>query len=117
MQNLRNVAIVAGLALLVTVVPGGDAAAETILTAISMAFLAAIAWAVYRLYLSQQMTLMTLSDGRRALLFGAVGAIALLIAGFERFEGWAGGLFVWIVLMALAAVTIFVVYRDATRYS
>lgn len=117
MQNLRNVAIIAGLALIVAVAPGGDAAAETLLTAISIAFLTAIALAVYRLYMSQQLVLSTLSDGRRTLLYGAVGAITLLIAGFEQFEGSSGGLLLWVMLMALAAVAIFRVYRDATRYT
>ena len=36
MQTARNVAIVMLLALVVAVVPGGDAAADTILVAISM---------------------------------------------------------------------------------
>ena len=81
MQTARNVAIIAALAAVVAVVPGGDAAAETILVALSIAFMAAIAWALYRVYVSQEMTLMTIPDGRRTILYGSVGAIALLIAG------------------------------------
>src|SRR5919106_4434886 len=84
-QTARNVAIILALAAIVDLVPGGGAAAETILVAISIAFLAVIAWFVYRIYREQEFTLSTLSDGRRALLFGAVGAIALLIAGYEEF--------------------------------
>jgi hypothetical protein len=116
LQTARNVAIIALLALAVTVVPGGGAAAETILVALSMAFLAAIAWFAYRIYRDQQMTLATLSDGRRALLFGAVGAIALLVVGFEEFTSWEGGILVWIALMAGAVGAIFLVWRDATTY-
>jgi hypothetical protein len=62
------------------------------------------------------MTLMTLTDGRRALLYGAVGAIALLIVGFEEFESWSGGILLWIALMAAAVGAIFLVWRDATTY-
>ena len=116
MQTARNVAIILLLALVVDLVPGGGDAAETALVAISMAFLAAIAWFVARLYREQEMTLMTLSDGRRALLFGAVGAIALLIVGFEEFSSWDGGIVVWIALMAGAVGAIFMVWRDATSY-
>jgi hypothetical protein len=116
MQTLRNVSIIALLALVVAVAPGGGEAAETILVAISMAFLAAIAFLVARLYRDQQMTLMTLTDGRRALLFGAAGAIVLLIVGFEEFQSWGGGVAVWIMLMAAAVGAIFFVLRDATRY-
>ena len=116
MRAARNVAIILALAAVVALVPGGGAAAETILVAITMAFLAAIAWFVFRLYREQQLTLMGLADGQRALLYGAVGAIALLIVGFEEFESFAGGIVIWIALMAAAVAAIFVVWRDATSY-
>ncbi len=117
MQNVRNVAIIMLLALGIAVVPGGGNAAATILLALQIAFVAAIAFAVYRLYVSQEMTLSTIPDGRRALLFGSVGAIALLIAGYEKFENWSGGVVVWLLLMFTALMAIFLVWRDATTYS
>ncbi|MDP9228368.1 MAG: hypothetical protein M3M99_04855, partial [Actinomycetota bacterium] len=116
-QTARNVAIIALLALAVALVPGGGAAAETVLVAISIAFLAAIAFFVYRVYREQQMTLLTLTDGRRALLYGAVGAIALLIVGYEEFRSFGAGIVVWIGLMAAAIGVIFLVWRDATTYT
>jgi hypothetical protein len=115
-QTLRNLAIIMLLALVVAVVPGGDAAAETILVALSMAFLAAIAWAAARLYRSQEMTLDTIPDGRKAILFGAIGAIALLIVGFEGFQERDGGILIWIALMAASVTAIFLVWREATTY-
>ncbi len=114
LQTIRNVAIIMLLALVITVVPGGDAAAETILVALSMVFLAAISWAVARLYHDQEMTLSTMPDSRRAILFGAIGAIALLIVGYEEFDSRDGGVLVWIGLMAAAIAAIFLVVRDAT---
>ena len=117
MQTARNVAIILVLALIVDLVPGGGAAAEAIMVAISIAFLAAIAWFGARLYRDQELTLDSLSDGRRAILFGAVGAIALLIAGYEEFRDFSGGILVWIALMAAAVAAIFVVWREATSYS
>ena len=117
MQTARNVAIIMLLALVVAFVPGGGNAAATIVLALQIAFLAAIAFAVYRLYLSQEMTLATITDGRRALLFGSVGAIALLIAGYEQFRDWSGGVIVWLLLMFTALMAIFLVWRDATTYS
>jgi len=115
MQTARNVAIILLLALAVAAVPGGEATAETILVAISIAFLGAIAWFVYRLYRDQQFTLATMSDGRRAILFGAVGAMLLLIVGYEEFSG--GGIVLWLGLMAAAVAAIVIVVRDATRYT
>lgn len=117
MQTARNVAIIALLALAITVLPGGDAAAETVLVALSMAFLVAIAWFCFRLYNEQQMTLAMMPDGRRAILFGSIGAIALLIVGYEQFRTWSGGVLVWIALMAAAVAAIFVVWRETTRLS
>ena len=49
-----------------------------------MGFLAAIAWMLYVLSRQNQLTLATLSDGRRAILYGALGLIALLIAGTDK---------------------------------
>lgn len=115
-QTIRNVAIIMALAFVVAVVPGGDDAAETVLTALSMIFLAAIAWAAARFYRSQEMTLDTIPDGKRALLFGSIGAILLLVVGFEEFQERDGGVLVWIALMAAAIAAIFVVWRDATTY-
>lgn len=114
MQTARNVAIILLLALVVDLVPGGGAAAETILVAISIAFLSVIAWFVYRIYREQEFTLSTLSDGRRAILFAAVGAILLLIAGFEEFDSFSGGILLWIALMGGAVAAIFLVWREAT---
>jgi nitrate/nitrite transporter NarK len=116
-QTIRNVAIIAALAAAVDFLPGGGAAAAAVLSALTMIFLAAIAWLVYRVYREQQMTLATLSDGRKALLFGAVGAIALLIVGYDDFRSWTGGLILWIALLAGCAGGIFLIWRDATSYS
>jgi len=113
---IRNAAIVALLALAATVLPSGDAVLNTVLAAISLAFLAAIASFVYRVYREQQLTLLTLSDARRAMLFGAVGVIALLIAGTDEMLRTGLGAIAWIGLMALSLGTIFVVWREATSY-
>lgn len=116
MRTLRNVAIVMLLALVVAFVPGGGNAAAAILAAITMAFLAAIAWALFVFSRENQLTLATLSDGRRGVLYGAVGLIALLIAGSdEMFESGLGTLG-WIVLLGAAIAAIWRVWLDARAY-
>lgn len=116
MRTLRNVVIVMLLALVVAFVPGGGNAAATILTAITMAFLAAIAWGLFVFSRENQLTLATLSDGRRAVLYGALGLIALLIAGGdEMFESGLGTLG-WIVLLGAAIAAIWRVWLDAQAY-
>jgi O-antigen/teichoic acid export membrane protein len=117
LQTLRNIAIIAALAAGVDFLPGGGAAAATVLSALTMIFFAAIAWLIYRVYREQQLTLSTLSDTRKAGLFGAVGAIALLLVGYNDFSSWTGGLLLWIALMAGCVAIIFLVWREATTYS
>jgi hypothetical protein len=115
-RTLRNVAIILALAAVVDFLPGGGAAADTVMAALSMIFFAAIAWFVYRLYREQQLTLSTLTDPQRAGLFGAVGGIALLIVAYDEFSSWSGGVLLWIALMAGCIGGIFLIWRSATTY-
>jgi hypothetical protein len=117
LQTIRNVAIIMVLALIVDVAPGGGAAADTVLALLIMAFMAAIAWFVYRLYLGQELTIAGLTDAQRAGLFGSVGAIALLIVGYDEFRSFTGGLLLWIALVAGAVAAIFLIWRSTTTYS
>lgn len=118
MQTLRNIAIIAALAAAVDFLPGGGAAAATVLAALTLMFLAAIAWLVYRVYQEQQLTLATIADGRRAAMFGAVGGIALLIvAESNGVFAFSGGFVLWIALLAACIGLIFLIWREATTYT
>jgi hypothetical protein len=116
MRALRNVAIVMLLAAVVAFVPAGGNAADTILTAITMGFLAAIAWAVFVLSRQQQLTLATLSDGRRAILYAALGLLALLIAGSDEMLASGGGTLAWIALLGASIAAIWKVWTEASTY-
>lgn len=113
MRAARNVAIIMLLALVVAFLPGGGNAAEALITALTMALLAGVAWMVYTLSRENQLTLATLSDGRRALLYGAVGMIVLLIAGTDKLFSSGGGTLLWIVLLAASVAAIWRVWMDA----
>jgi hypothetical protein len=104
------------LALAVAFAPAGGNAADTVLTAIAMGFLAAIAWAVFVLSRQQQLTLATLSDGRRAILYAGLGLIALLIAGSDEMFSSGGGTLAWIVLLGAAVAAIWKVWTEASTY-
>lgn len=116
MRALRNAAIVMLLALVVAFVPGGGNGAETILTAITMAFLALIAWTVFVLSRQNQLTLATLSDGRRAILYAALGLIALLIAGSDELFSSGAGTLAWILLLGAAIAAIWRIWIEANTY-
>ena len=116
MRNLRNVGIVMALALVLAFAPHGGNAANAILTAITMGFLAGIAWTLFVLSRQNQLTLATLSDGRRAILYGALGLIALLVAGSDEMFSSGGGTLAWILLLGASIGAIWKVWTEANTY-
>jgi len=116
MRTLRNVAIIALLALAVAAVPGGGNAATAVFTTISIVFLTVIAFAGYRVYRSQELTITALTDAQRGLLAAAVGLIVLMIAGADELLDTGLGALVWIGLMAAAAIVIWRVYVQSQTY-
>lgn len=116
MRNARNVAIILLLAVPVAFIPGGGNVVDAIFTAITMGFLAGIAWMLYTLSRQNQLTLATLSDGRRAILYGALGLLALLVAGTDRMFSTGGGTLLWILLAGAAAAAIWRVWQEANTY-
>ena len=104
------------LALVVAFAPAGGNAADTILTAITMAFLAGIAWSLFVLSRQNQLTLAALTDGRRAILYAAIGMIALLIAGSDELFSSGGGTLAWILLIGASIAAIWKVWTEANTY-
>jgi hypothetical protein len=115
-RTARNVAIVMLLALGVAFLPGGGNFAEALLTALTMALLAGIAWMAYTFSRENQLTLSTLTDGRRALLYGAIGMLLLLIAGSDKLFATGGGTLLWIVLLGISVGAIWKVWMEANTY-
>jgi hypothetical protein len=116
MRTARDVGIIMLLALAVAFAPNGGNVAEAIFTALTMGFLAAIAWMVYGLSRQNQLTLATLSDGRRAILYGALGLIALLVAGTDRLFASGGGTLLWLLLLGASIVAIWRIWVEANTY-
>lgn len=105
------------LALGVALLPGGSNMAEAILTLLTMALLAGIAWMLYVFSRENQLTLASLSDSRRAILYGAVGLLVLLIAGSDKMFSTGGGTLLWIVLLGVSVAAIWKVWVEATTYN
>ena len=116
MRAIRNVLIIAGLAAVVAFAPGGGNGANTVMTALTMGFLVALVAFAYELYRQNQLTLTALSDGRRAILFGALGLIALLIAGTDEFFASGGGTLAWVLLLGAAVAAIWRIWLEANSY-
>ena len=117
LRHLRNAAIVLLLAALVAFAPAGGNAAAVVLTLITMAFLTAIAWTAYVLSRENQLTLAALSDGRRAILYGSLGLIVLLIAGTDELFDSGAGTVAWVLLFAGSIAAIYLVWKEASTYS
>ncbi len=116
MRVARNIAIILLLAVGVAFVPGGGNAADTVLTALTMGFLAGIAWMLYTMSRQKQLTLSTLSDSRRAILYGAFGLIALLVAGTDEMFDSGFGTLLWLVLLAGSIAAIWRIWLEANTY-
>ena len=116
MRALRNLAIIMLLAAAVAFLPNGGNFAEAVYTALTMGFLAGIAWMLFVLSRENQLTLATLSDGRRAVFYGAFGMIALLIAGVDKLFASGGGTLVWIVLLGASLAAIWRIWLEANTY-
>jgi hypothetical protein len=113
---LRNVVIIALVALAIVAIPGGGRAADLLLAAMSLAFMAAIAWFARRLYAENQFTLLSLSTTHRALLYGAVAVAFMTLVATSRLWGSGLGVLTWIALLVAAALTVSYVWTESRRY-
>jgi hypothetical protein len=117
LRTLRNIAIVAIIAVPVAFVPGGGSAASAVLVALGMAFLASLAVAARQIYRENRLTFDSLPDDQRAVLLGSLGVIVLMIAGAGKMLGGGGfGAVIWVTLMACAVIAIVGVWMRAHTY-
>ena len=116
MRAARNIAIIALLAVPIAFVPGGGDAAEGILTALVLAFLATIGFAGFQLYRQDRLTFLGLDERARAILYGGVGLIVLMIAGADELLDTGLGFLVWVGVLGLAVFSIFSVWTESQRY-
>jgi hypothetical protein len=116
MRNVRNVAIIMVLALGVAFAPAGGNVVNAVFTALTLGFLAGITWMLYTLSRQNQLTLATLSDGRRAILYAAFGMIALLVAGADKLFSSGGGTLLWILLLGASLAAIWRIWIEANTY-
>lgn len=113
--TLRNIAIVLAIAAAVEFLPGGGTAAAVFRSVLWAAFAAGIGYVGFRLYREHRISLYSLGSKRRALLYGALAAGAVLLAWRSRM--WAsGGELLWFVLIAIVLYALFAVYQFWRSY-
>jgi hypothetical protein len=115
-KTVRNIVIVLAIAAIVVIVPGGGTGASVVSQAVSLAFLASLAWFASVMYRQHRVTLYSLGDGRRAILYVAAGVAALTLTGTSRLWKSGGGEVAWLVLLGGAIYAAFAVIWAARKY-
>jgi hypothetical protein len=106
--------VVALIALALFVLPGGGAALDVLLTALTIAFFVAIAVLGYRLYLRYRLEIESLPDRQRLVLYGSVGLAFLTFTATNRlFDEGGLGVLAWLALLGISSYGVVWVW---TRY-
>ncbi len=106
--------IVMLIALALVVLPGGGNALDVLLTALTIAFFAAIALLGARMYRQYRLDIETLDPNIRLALYGSLAIALLTFTGTDRlFDAGGAGVIAWFALLALASYGL---YWAWTRY-
>jgi hypothetical protein len=113
---VRNVAIIAVLAAMVAILPGGGTAANVVITGLYLIFLGAAVWVATIMYREHRGSLYLLPESRRALLYIAVAVLAVTLTATHRLWNSPAGSVAWLVLVGGSVYAGFAVIWAARRY-
>jgi hypothetical protein len=109
--------VIALVALVLVVLPGGGNALDVLFTAFTIVFFGAIALAVARFYRQYRLDIETLEPNVRLALYGSLAIVVLAFTGTDRLFNTGGvGVLVWFALLALASYGLFWVWTRYRRY-
>jgi hypothetical protein len=109
--------VIALVALALVVLPGGGNALDVVLTLLTIAFFAAIALLVARLYRQYRLDIDSLDQNVRLALYGSLALALLTFTGTDRlFDAGGGGVLLWFALLALASYGLFWAWTRYRRY-
>jgi hypothetical protein len=109
--------VIALVALLLVVLPGGGNALDVLLTALTIVFFASIALLVARLYRQYRLDIESLEPNVRLALYGSLAIVVLTFTGTDRlFNAGGAGVLVWFALLALASYGLFWAWTRYRRY-
>lgn len=117
MQTARNVAIILGLAALVTLAPGGLTARDTVSNIITVIFLAGLGFFAYRMYMENRVALFDLPEQTRVLLYGSATLLVFALIATRRLWDESGPyLLIWFALIGAAVLGLTTVVRRWREY-
>jgi drug/metabolite transporter (DMT)-like permease len=109
--------VIALVALLLVVLPGGGNALDVLLTALTIVFFASIALLVARLYRQYRLDIESLEQNVRLALYGSLAIAVLTFTGTDRlFNAGGAGVLVWFALLAVASYGLFWAWTRYRRY-
>lgn len=117
LKNVRNVAILLAIAAAVFFIPGGGRAASTFAAALWVAFALGIGYLGLRFYRERRISLHSLGDAHRGLLYGAVALGFFEWLARERMWLTSLGELAWFVLAGIGVYALLVVYRQWRSYN
>jgi hypothetical protein len=117
-KNLRNIAIIVGLALAVWLVPGGESASRTISNLLTVIFVAGLLFFGYRLYMEHRETIFSLPERQRGILYAAVALATITLVATNRMwdEGGGLGAMLWLAFLVLSIYAVYSVWRAYREY-
>ncbi len=113
---VRNIAIIVVIAALVRFLPGGGHAASAFEAALWAAFGIGVGYLGLRLYREHRISINSLGDAHRGLLYVGLALAVLLWAGRSRMWGTGLGELVWFVLLGFAVYALLEVFRHSRTY-
>lgn len=118
LRTLRNIAIVALIAAAVRFLPGGGQVAEAFAAALWVVFGAGLGYFAYRLYRERHLSLYSLGQRHRALLYGGLALGFFTAAAEPRMlhQSTLGEKLLWCVMLGAAVYSLIAVYRFSRTY-
>jgi TRAP-type C4-dicarboxylate transport system permease small subunit len=116
-KHLRNIAIIVLLAVVVWLVPGGDAASLTVSNVLGVVFIGGLLFFGYRLYMEHRDTILGLEERQRGILYASLALGTITIVATRRLweEGGLGAV-IWMLFIGLAIWGLFSVWQAYRQY-
>jgi hypothetical protein len=116
-KNIRNVAIVLGLATIVWGIPGGQTASNAISNLLTVILLGGLLFFGYRLYMEHRTTLFDLPEKHRQMLYGSAAlAVITIVATGRVWDEGGPWVLLWFALLGAAAYGFATVFRARREY-
>jgi len=114
-KHVRNVAILALIALAIVAIPGGTRVAELISAALSLLVSALFAYFVGRLYRDHRVDIYSLGDTDRGIVYAAIAGIVVMLAAAQEFNT-SGGSLIEVAALGICAAGLIRVYQVWRSY-